>query len=377
MDFTFWQPSQSSHQSSFLRELANIHSGQVKLVVLPRCGHADLSQNQTPTDFGRVQIIYDPTNVSIRALATDKSTESIHIFSGIVSHAALRFAYKVAVQEICTIGFMTERPNNSGLCLNLLKEIRNRFVVRHTKQTLAFYLAIGTLTADWAIKVGYSPSIVYPFAYFVENPTVISQVNLQAAISAGTGPFKIVFIGKDFYHKGLDILLQSLAPLTDDYDWELHIVGNAKLDTEFRQLCDVLKIANRTKFHGVLQNQKTRSLLNQMDLLVLPSRYDGWGAVVNEALMQGVPVVCSDQCGAIDLLGEPWRGDIFPSNSIPALSNIFEARLRNGKPTLQERLKIAEWAKRISGESGARYFLEVIEHATKQTRQRPQPPWLV
>ena len=44
------------------------------------------------------------------------------------------------------------------------------------------------------------------------------------------------------------------------------------------------------------------------DVLVLPSRFDGWGAVVNEALMVGTPVICSDRCGASDVIENGRNG---------------------------------------------------------------------
>lgn len=43
------------------------------------------------------------------------------------------------------------------------------------------------------------------------------------------------------------------------------------------------------------------SILSNQDILILPSIYDGWGAVVNEALQSGLYVISSNQCGAKDL----------------------------------------------------------------------------
>ena len=45
------------------------------------------------------------------------------------------------------------------------------------------------------------------------------------------------------------------------------------------------------------------------DVFVLPSRYDGWGVVINQALGAGLPVICSDQVGAgYDLVEEGLNG---------------------------------------------------------------------
>jgi glycosyltransferase involved in cell wall biosynthesis len=40
------------------------------------------------------------------------------------------------------------------------------------------------------------------------------------------------------------------------------------------------------------------SIFQSSDIFVLPSRYDGWGVVVNQALGAGLPIICSDAVGA-------------------------------------------------------------------------------
>src|SRR5512134_3369011 len=45
------------------------------------------------------------------------------------------------------------------------------------------------------------------------------------------------------------------------------------------------------------------------DVFVLPSRYDGWGVVVNQAVAAGLPVICSNQVGAgYDLVEDSVNG---------------------------------------------------------------------
>lgn len=70
-------------------------------------------------------------------------------------------------------------------------------------------------------------------------------------------------------------------------------------------------------------------VMSEYDVLVLPSRYDGWGVVVNEALMAGVPVICSDQVGASAVV-EKWQcGSIFASEDLPDLVSKLENLLNH------------------------------------------------
>jgi len=72
------------------------------------------------------------------------------------------------------------------------------------------------------------------------------------------------------------------------------------------------------------------------DLVVLPSRYDGWGAVVNEALQQGVPVLASDNAGASALVRASGAGAVFGATDAAALA----AHLRRA---LLEPGLLADW----------------------------------
>jgi glycosyltransferase involved in cell wall biosynthesis len=62
------------------------------------------------------------------------------------------------------------------------------------------------------------------------------------------------------------------------------------------------------------------------DVFVLPSAFEPWGLVVNEALCFGLPVITSDKVGATgDLVQEGINGFIYPAGDVVALT----ARLQN------------------------------------------------
>ena len=61
-------------------------------------------------------------------------------------------------------------------------------------------------------------------------------------------------------------------------------------------------------------------LMSSADCLILPSRHDGWGAVVSEALMVGTPVICSDACGSAGVVHASGVGGVFRSGDHCALT---------------------------------------------------------
>jgi len=76
-----------------------------------------------------------------------------------------------------------------------------------------------------------------------------------------------------------------------------------------------LGLGDKTAFWGAMPGAEAMRVLLAADVLVLASRMDGYGAVVNEALYRGVPVVCSAAAGACQLIRQdPALGSVFSSS---------------------------------------------------------------
>ena len=136
-----------------------------------------------------------------------------------------------------------------------------------------------------------------------------------------------------------------------------------------------LGISKEVTFTGAMDNADAMAYLSKGDLLVLPSRWEGWGVVVNEALVRGVPVICSSRCGASDLL-LGIRGSIFRADSVRDLGQVLLKRLNSGKLSPETRAGIREWAMRnISGATAANYLLNIPDFISGDG-SRPIAPWL-
>lgn len=94
-----------------------------------------------------------------------------------------------------------------------------------------------------------------------------------------------------------------------------------------------------------------------------------------EALMAGGPVICSDYCGAADLIKCGFNGDVFKCDSFDSLTNVLNKWIPRGplKTSLKE--EIRSWFRYIDGDSLAQYFIKIINHLKKVTAQAPKAPW--
>lgn len=113
--------------------------------------------------------------------------------------------------------------------------------------------------------------------------------------------------------------------------------------------------------YGTQPMEKVSEIMQAYDVLILPSKHDGWGAVVNEALILGLYVICSNHCGASYLLKEEQQGLIFSLEDTDSLNCVIESCISRRywiRQTVD--LRIA-WSKvHISGTAVAKYFMQQL-----------------
>jgi len=135
-------------------------------------------------------------------------------------------------------------------------------------------------------------------------------------------PFTFLFCGQMIERKGLDLLLSAFEETAALHSGvRLLLVGR---EGALPGLMKRLKPETRARidYAGFRQPAGLPELFARADALVLPSRYDGWGVVVNQALAAGLPVICSDAVASgDDLIGPHENGLIVPAGDSGALAS--------------------------------------------------------
>jgi glycosyltransferase involved in cell wall biosynthesis len=151
------------------------------------------------------------------------------------------------------------------------------------------WIAYGSRAARELVQLGADP----------EGVVIVPNV----ARSATTHPnrdhdrpygVRFLFVGQLIERKGLRELLDAFVDLGSG---ELWIAGDGPLREEASR---VATLTDRIRLLGHLSWEELQAAYAAVDALVLPSRYEVWGLVVNEALERGLPVIVSDQVGAAD-----------------------------------------------------------------------------
>ncbi len=174
-------------------------------------------------------------------------------------------------------------------------------------------------------------------------------------------PVTILFCGQMIARKGVDILLQAFNHLIQSgYNAHLLLVGR---EAELPQLLETIPEQTRQKiqYAGFQPPENLPEFFHQADLFVLPSRYDGWGVVVNQAIGAGLPVICSDGVGsAYDLINPGENGDLFPNGNVEILAEVLMSYLQQ-----PDKIQVASTASlqkslEISPAMGAQKWIDVF-----------------
>jgi glycosyltransferase involved in cell wall biosynthesis len=144
----------------------------------------------------------------------------------------------------------------------------------------------------------------------------------------------IVFSGKLQPWKRPGDLLLAFAKARVDSAYLVY-AGDGPLRPELEGLAGQLGVAERVRFLGFVNQSLLPGVYSASDLLVLPSEYEPFGVVVNEAMLCGCPVVVSDRVGAGgDLVWPGENGLIVRCGDIDALAASLNELLRD-----QDRLR--------------------------------------
>lgn len=139
---------------------------------------------------------------------------------------------------------------------------------------------------------------------------------------------KIVYIGRLERSKGLDFLIESFAMATKTMpNLSLTIIGAGNEYGRLLRLRKHYNLDENLNFLDYIKDAKKR--LSEFDILVLPSRAEGFGRVIIEAMAHGVCVIATKVGGIIDIIKNEVNGLLVEYGDKEALSNALLAVISN------------------------------------------------
>lgn len=134
-----------------------------------------------------------------------------------------------------------------------------------------------------------------------------------------------LFVGRLIQAKNVEVLIKAFEILKREHsDIALLIVGDGDEREKLEELVKDRHIKD-IYFKGYVVFPDIVQYYKMSDIFVLPSVYEPWGLVVNEAMIMGMPVIVSSAVGCrMDLIQDGENGFIFASNDIGDLKNKME-----------------------------------------------------
>jgi len=367
----FWQNASSIHQAPFMKALAKQVS--VEVCVGETIGEKRSNMGWEMPDYGEAMLQLLPKEAVEKKCFIDLTLgyDAIHIISGIYPNNFSLPIFNALHERNFRFGVISEPFRNDEVFYSL-RLAKAYFKSIRFKSSMSFLLATGSLAEKQLVQIGVPKEKVFQFGYFVEafSKTICTSDHYKGEV------FEILFVGRFIQRKGISILFKALERI-NKYSFRLCMIGDGEQKERLTKLAISLGIDSKVEWIGTVSNEYVKRLISLADLLVLPSTFDGWGAVISESLMNGTPVVCSDACGASILIRQSGFGKVFSSQNITELSTELEAMILKGKPSDSRRSEIKKWSKNhISPEIAANYFLQIIDFTEGANKFRPTAPWI-
>lgn len=142
----------------------------------------------------------------------------------------------------------------------------------------------------------------------------------------------VLFVGRLYHRKGLEILLHSIPSVLKEFDKVEFVIsgtGFKKKESSLRTLAKELKIENSVKFLGYVLDEKLPFLYSASDIFVLPAIYENFPFAILEAQSSGLPVVSTNVGGIPEFLVDGENGFIIEPGDSSQLNQKILKLLKN------------------------------------------------
>lgn len=142
----------------------------------------------------------------------------------------------------------------------------------------------------------------------------------------------ILFIGQIKLRKGWDVILETISYIDKNLNPELIFISPTEKETEeVSQKIDALKIRNKIIFLGKVEGEELKKIYEMSKLVVVPSRYEGFGLAVIEAWEMKKPVVASDVVAINEHVRDGYNGLLVPPENSKLLAQAIEKIIKDEK----------------------------------------------
>ena len=200
-----------------------------------------------------------------------------------------------------------------------ISNLLSKFVCKRASQGIAISNAVRSyLIKRGEIPTGYTIDVVY-YGFQKDISTNVAGLGLIANIMNGqSSNYKIGTIGRLVPQKDYPTLLNAFSNILKSLpNTDLYVVGEGYLQKDLIELSKSLGVDG--KVHWLGKTEYIKEFLSKIDLFILPSKYEGFGLVLLEAMVAKKPIVAANNSAIPEVLGKTYEG-LFLTGDIKALA---------------------------------------------------------
>ncbi len=182
-------------------------------------------------------------------------------------------------------------------------------------------IAASRFTAHGLVKLGIPAEKVFVAPYGSGSPGqggTAPEATTTEERWAGQRPLRLLFVGQLAYRKAPHHLFNAVGRFPPD-QVQLSIVSRSPLTGELAALMP----ANARILRDV-SNEDLIALYRSHHLFAMPSLVEGFGLVYQEALAEGLPVLCTTNTGGADIITHGQEGFVIPPGNAEAIADCID-----------------------------------------------------
>lgn len=240
-----------------------------------------------------------------------------------------------------------------------LEKPKNNFYIGLALKKIYLYIFFKILNVSGIFAVGENAKKYYQhiFKNVYNLPYSINGKEYKRAIfPKKIKKIKFIFIGQLIERKNISLLLKSFKILNNSNyknKLELTIIGKGPMIQKVKQLS---KKYSNLKHYGFMNQTQLKKMLFKQHILVLPSKIEGWGVVINQAMASGLALIINKN---MEIYKDFFKDGI---NGL-SIDNTSESLIQNMIYLINNYNKI-----KIMGKNNFQYFFKSkleVKHSVK------------
>jgi glycosyltransferase involved in cell wall biosynthesis len=239
----------------------------------------------------------------------------------------------------------------------------------------------------------YASERAIPLVYRRTRFTVVSESTRDELIDRGVAPSRIavihngidlnryqpdtrrrspepnvVYLGRLKKYKSIDLVLHSMKRVLETLpSAKLTVVGDGDDRPRLEALARQMEMDRAVRFTGRVSEKEKIRILQRAQVVVNPSRKEGWGVTVIESNACGAPVIASDVPGLRDAVQDGKTGVLVRYGDVQSLAASVILMLRNPRVREEFSRRAITWARGFSWDRATHQTLQVIEEVVSES----------